>query len=156
MDRTVTSRRTDRLLPWIAAERAFRALVLFVVGIVLVSHPHLDLASEVTRLAQKSGLNPNSNWVRKLVEKVREVGAGKDVVFGVAALALAGLEGTEAYGLWRRRRWGEWLTVVATSLLLAPEIWALTKGASPLKIGALVANILIVGYLIRRLRREPD
>ena len=39
------------------------------------------------------------------------------------------------------RRWGEWLTVLATSLLLIPEVWALTKSATPLKVGALLANI---------------
>jgi uncharacterized membrane protein (DUF2068 family) len=155
MEANAASRRNDRLLPWIAAERALRTVLLVAVGIVLVTNPHLDLAHEVTRLAQKTGLNPNSNWVRKLVERVRKVGAGKDVVFGVAALALGALEGAEAYGLWRRRRWGEWLTVVATSLLLVPEIWELTKGASPLKVGALLANLLIVAYLVRRLRREP-
>ena len=34
----------DRLLPWIAAERAFRSLVLLVIGIVLLTHPHTDWA----------------------------------------------------------------------------------------------------------------
>lgn len=148
------ARRKDRLLPWIAAERGLRAVVLVAVGIALVTHPHADLAREVTRGAQKVGLDTNSNWVRKLVEDVRRVGPGKDVVFGIVALAYGALEGAEAYGLWRRRRWGEWLTVVATSLLLIPEIWELSKGASPLKAGAFVANILIVAYLVSRLRRE--
>ena len=37
------------------------------------------------------------------------------------------LEGAEAYGLWMRKRWGEWLTVVATSLFFIPEIWESAK-----------------------------
>jgi uncharacterized membrane protein (DUF2068 family) len=73
-------------------------------------------------------------------------------VFGAAALAYGALEGIEAYGLFTRRRWGEWLTVVATSLLLIPEVWELTKSASVLKIGALLANLLVVAYLLWRLR----
>lgn len=32
----------DRLLPWIAAERGLRAVVLVAVGVVLHSHTHSD------------------------------------------------------------------------------------------------------------------
>ena len=156
MEATAADRRKDRLLPWIAAERALRTILLIGVGIALVTHPHADLAREFTHAARKFGLDTNSNWVRKLVDDARRVGPGKDMVFGVVALAYGVLEGAEAYGLWRRRRWGEWLTVVATSLLLIPEIWELTKGASPLKVGALVVNMLIVAYLVRRLRDRDE
>ncbi len=142
----------DRLLPWIAAERAFRAIVLIAVGLTLVTHPHADWAAEITRFAQKLGLDPNSNWIRKLLERVRTIGSDRDVLFGVLALAYGALEGVEAYGLWMQRRWAEWLTVFATSLLLIPEIWELTKGATLIKAGALIVNLLVVAYLLWRLR----
>jgi uncharacterized membrane protein (DUF2068 family) len=141
------------LLPWIAAERALRTLLLIAVGIVLLTHPHTDWSAELTHLARKLGLDPNGNWIRRIVRKVRKITSREDVLFGVVALAYAGLEGTEAYGLWRRRRWGEWLTVVATSLLLIPEIWELTKSVTPLKVGGLIVNLLVVAYLLWRLRR---
>jgi uncharacterized membrane protein (DUF2068 family) len=146
--------RRDRLLPWIAAERAFRAVVLMAVGIVLVSHPHANWASEIAHLAQHLGLDPKGNGIQKIIDKVSKINSNEDVVFGVAAIAYATLEGAEAYGLWMRRRWGEWLTVVATSLLFIPEIWELTKSASFLKVGALLVNIAVVAYLVWRLRRE--
>ncbi len=152
---TPASARHDRLLPWIAAERTFRALLLLALGIVLLSRPHADWADEISRLGSSLGLNPNSNWFQRIVADVRRVG-DESVIFGVVAIAYAALEGTEAYGLWRRRRWGEWLTVVATSLLLIPEIWELTKSVSPLKVGGLLANLLIVGYLLWRLRRSRE
>jgi uncharacterized membrane protein (DUF2068 family) len=142
----------DRLLPWIAAERALRGIVLVAVGVVLLTHPHADWASEISRLAHRVGLDPNSNWIKRIIEKVKKIGSSQDTVFGAVALAYGGLEGTEAYGLWRRRRWGEWLTVLATSLLLIPEVWELTKSVSALKLGALLANLLIVAYLLWRLR----
>jgi uncharacterized membrane protein (DUF2068 family) len=146
----------DRLLPWIAAERAFRAIVLLAVGVVLVTHPHANWASEISRLAQHLGLDPKGNWIQKVIDKVSKISASQDVVFGVAAIAYAILEGAEAYGLWTRRRWGEWLTVVATSLLFIPEVWELTKSATFFKLGALFVNILVVAYLIWRLRRAHD
>jgi uncharacterized membrane protein (DUF2068 family) len=142
----------DRLLPWIAAERAFRGLLVLAVGIVLLSHPHTDWAAEITHLARRLGFDPNSNWVQRIVKKVKSIGAHEDTLFGSLALVYAALEGTEAYGLFRRRRWGEWLTVFATSLFLIPEVWELTKSVTPLKTGALIVNLLIVVYLLWRLR----
>jgi uncharacterized membrane protein (DUF2068 family) len=146
--------RRDRLLPWIAAERAVRGVILIAVGIVLVSHPHTDWAGEITHLGQKLGLDPKANWFQRLIEKVSKISTSQGEVFGIAALAYGALEGVEAYGLWLRRRWGEWLTVIATSLLFIPELWELSKSASPLKVGALLVNIAVVAYLIWRLRRE--
>lgn len=144
----------DRLLPWIAAERGVRALVLIVLGIVLLSHPHTDWAKEVRELANDGGLNPSSNVVRKILEVVRKFPARETVVFGLIAIAYGALEAAESYGLARRRRWGEWLTLVATSILIVPEVWELFRKATPLKIGALVVNVLVVAYLYWRLRRR--
>ena len=141
------------LLGWIAAERALRALVLLAVGIVLLTHPNTDWAGEITHLARKLGLDPKSNWIQRILRDVRKVTARESTVFAAIAIAYAALEGTEAYGLWRRRRWAEWLTVFATSLLLVPEIWELTKSLTPLKLGGLIVNLLVVGYLVWRLRR---
>jgi uncharacterized membrane protein (DUF2068 family) len=121
---------------------------------VLVSHPHANWAAEVTHLVSRTGLNPNSNWVRRIVAELRRIHANEQVLFGIVALAYGALEGVEAYGLWNRRPWGEWLTVVATSLLLVPEVWELTKSISPLKVGAFIVNLLIVAYLLRRIRRR--
>jgi uncharacterized membrane protein (DUF2068 family) len=66
--------------------------------------------------------------------------------FVIAAYAL--LEGVEAVGLWLRRRWAEYLTFVATSLLFVPEIYELTKRLSPLKILTIVVNVAIAIYLL--------
>ncbi|HEV3047569.1 MAG TPA: DUF2127 domain-containing protein [Solirubrobacteraceae bacterium] len=144
---------SDRLLPWIAAERTLRAVVLLAAGLVLVTHPHSDWASEISRLAQRLGLNPKDNWIQRLIDKIKKIHAHEDVVFGVAALAYGALEATEAYGLFRRRAWGEWLTVFATSVLIVPEVWELTKSTTALKLGALAVNVAVVAYLVWRLRR---
>ncbi len=127
--------------------------MLLAVGIALVSHPHANWASEVSRLAQRLGLDPKENWIQRIINDVAKIHAQQDLVFGVAAIAYGILEATESYGLFKRRRWGEWLTVVATSLLFIPEIWELTKSATVLKVGAVIVNVLVVAYLLWRLRR---
>jgi uncharacterized membrane protein (DUF2068 family) len=140
------------LVPWIAAERAVRAVVLVAAGIALVSHPHAHWADDITKLARHLGLDPNSNGIRKIVSDIRRISPQQYVVFGAIALAYGLLEGVESYGLFRRRRWGEWLTVIATSLLLIPEIWELTKSTTPLKLGGLLVNLVVIAYLGWRLR----
>jgi uncharacterized membrane protein (DUF2068 family) len=148
--------RQDRLLPWIAAERTVRALLLLAVGVVLVTHPHTDWAAEISSLARRLGLDPSGNGIRRIIDRIRRVSHHEDLVFGTVALAYGVLEGAEAYGLWRRRGWGEWLTVLATSLLLIPELWEIVKSASFLKVAGLLVNLLVVGYLLWRLRRRGE
>ena len=144
--------RSDRLLPWIAAERTLRAIVLFLVGIALIANPHHNWGKTVANFARDLGLDPKSNGIEKIIDKLHAISANHYAVYGIIALAYGALEAAEGYGLWRRRRWAEYLTVLATSLLFIPEIWEIAKQASPLKVGALLVNIAIVAYLISRLR----
>jgi uncharacterized membrane protein (DUF2068 family) len=46
------------------------------------------------------------------------------------------------------RRWAEYLTFVATTLLLPLEIYELAHKLSPLKMVTLVLNIAVVVYLL--------
>jgi uncharacterized membrane protein (DUF2068 family) len=67
---------------------------------------------------------------------------------GLVVAAYAVLEGVEAIGLWRQKRWAEYLTFIATTLLMIPEIYELTGRISATKIIALVVNVLVVVYLL--------
>jgi uncharacterized membrane protein (DUF2068 family) len=64
------------------------------------------------------------------------------------------LEAVEGYGLLRRRRWGEYLTVVSTAVLVVPEVQELLKSPTGLKVGGLLLNVVIVVYLVIRLVRR--
>lgn len=85
-----------------------------------------------------------------LVEVERAFAVPATTLYWLAAalLAYAVLEAVEAVGLWFARRWAEYLTFVATTVLLAPEIWELTHGPTPTKIVALVVNLAVVAYLL--------
>jgi len=67
---------------------------------------------------------------------------------GVVALAYAALEATEMVGLWLAKRWAEYLTFVATAILLPLEVYELTEKLSIFKIVIFVINLAIVIYLV--------
>jgi uncharacterized membrane protein (DUF2068 family) len=67
---------------------------------------------------------------------------------GAVVAVYAVLEGIEAIGLWLAKRWAEYLTFVATVVLLIPEIYELSHRVSVLKILTLVINLAVVIYLL--------
>jgi uncharacterized membrane protein (DUF2068 family) len=73
-------------------------------------------------------------------------------VVAIAAIAYALLEGTEGVGLAMRRRWAEYLTVIATGLLIPYELYEVIRHATLFKVGALLLNLAVVGYLAYRKR----
>ena len=70
------------------------------------------------------------------------------LLIGVGLVAYAALEATEAVGLWLGRRWAEYLTFVATSVLLVPEVIDLSDGASATGVTLFALNLAVVVYLL--------
>lgn len=71
---------------------------------------------------------------------------------GFALLAYGVLEGIEAIGLWRLKRWAEYLTFISTTLLLPLEVYELATRASALKVIGFLINVAVVVYLLVRKR----
>ena len=63
---------------------------------------------------------------------------------------------TEGIGLWLRKTWAEWLTVIATASLIPFELWQLFFGhhhRTLALLGATALNAIIVVYLVYLLRK---
>ena len=71
--------------------------------------------------------------VREL-DKLFTLRTGTLHVVGVALLAYALLEGAEAIGLWKMKRWAEYLTFVSTTVLLPLEIYEISSRPTVLKV----------------------
>jgi uncharacterized membrane protein (DUF2068 family) len=66
----------------------------------------------------------------------------------------AALSAVEAWALHRRLRWAPWLIVIASGALIPFEIYEIARRARAGRVAALVVNVAIIAYLIRRARRE--
>lgn len=82
------------------------------------------------------------------LDKLFSLSSGKVREFGAGVLAYAILEGVEAIGLWRMKRWAEYLTFISTTVLLPLEIYEIIHKASVLKIIGFIINVAVVIYLL--------
>ena len=79
------------------------------------------------------------------------------VAIGAALYAVVRM--AEAYGLWFNREWAEWLGALSGAIYVPFELYALTKGVTPLRLVTLGINVLVVAVLseaLWRRRRRPS
>jgi uncharacterized membrane protein (DUF2068 family) len=91
-----------------------------------------------------------SNSIRwSLVHLLEGMGPAKFIAVGIVALVYAAIFATEGIGLWLRKYWAEWFTVIATGSFVPVEFYECIVRFGWLKLAVMVANILIVIYLVR-------
>lgn len=86
------------------------------------------------------------------LDRLFTLSAGTLVGVGIALLAYAALEGVEGIGLWIGRRWAEYLTFLATVVLLPLEIYEIINRGTVLKVIGFLINLAVVVYLLIRKR----
>ena len=143
-----------RLIWLIALERSLRGLVLLAAGIYLIAKAGSNFGDIANHLARRIELDPQRPFIRHLVAKLGRLGKHEVTLFGVGAIGYGLLELVEGGGLFYRKRWAEWLTVIATSLLVPLETYELVRHPSWLKAGGIAVNVAIVVYLYRVVRRK--
>jgi uncharacterized membrane protein (DUF2068 family) len=146
--------RSRRIIRLIAAERIVRSLLLLAAGVYLLSHRHTDFGRLADHVARAVELDPRRPFVRHLIEHLHRLHASTIVLTGLAALGYGALELVEGAGLWLDKLWAEYLTVIATSLLIPLEVYELVRKPSALKAGGIAVNLTIVAYLAWNLRRR--
>jgi len=82
------------------------------------------------------------------LDKLFSLRSGTLRAVGAALLGYGVLEGVEAVGLWYTKRWAEYLTFVATTILLPLEVYEIIHRGSVLKVLGFIVNLAVVGYLL--------
>ena len=145
----------DAFIKVIIVERIVKAIVLIALAIGLMVAGEKGLLTTWARYAQDQ-LNLDADdgvIVQLLLRLLLVIGSFTHVnVVALAAIAYALLEGTEGVGLAMRRRWAEYLTVIATGILIPYEAYEVFHRATLFKVGALLLNLAVVGYLAYRKR----
>jgi uncharacterized membrane protein (DUF2068 family) len=71
---------------------------------------------------------------------------------GLGALAYAGVFLAEGIGLWRGKKWAEYLTIGVTASLLPFEVAAVYNRVTMVRVATLVINSVVIAYLVWELR----
>ena len=134
-----------------------RGLIVLLIGIALMHLKNSQESLEVQLqkslpllkpFADQIGWDINNSRVIHILDLF--VNAAPHTLW-IIAIALSGygaLQLTECVGLWKQKRWAEYLTVVATSAFIPIEVYELLHTVTFLKAGALVINIAAVIWLL--------
>jgi uncharacterized membrane protein (DUF2068 family) len=154
MTRAADRPRSRRLLRLIALERIVRGALLLAAGIYLLFHLNSDFGRLGERVMRAVELDPRRPFFHRIVVYLHHLHASEIRVAALFALGYGVLELVEGTGLWLDQLWAEYLTVIATSLLLPLEVYELVRHPTALKAGGITVNLLIVAYLVHLLRRR--
>jgi uncharacterized membrane protein (DUF2068 family) len=152
------SLRDKVVLRLIAVDRVVHFLVLGLLGIAVLvfAHDRQKLRHTFYKVlaALQGGIGGgpvqstgHTGLIHDL-DKLFTLSAGTLLGVGLALLAYAALEGVEAVGLWFARRWAEYLTFVATTVLLPLEVYEIINNNTPLKVIGFLINLAVVVYLL--------
>ncbi len=146
--------RSRRVLKLIALERIVRGVLLIAAGVYLLSHVGTDFGKTADRVMRAVELDPRRPFLHRIVAYLHRLHASEVRIVGIGALGYGVLELVEGTGLWLDQLWAEYLTVIATSLLIPVEIYELVRNPTVWKAGGLAINVLIVIYLVHVLRQH--
>jgi uncharacterized membrane protein (DUF2068 family) len=146
---------SQAFLRFIIFEKSFIGLLSISLAIGILSLTDKDLVSVGHRLVALLNLDTDNAYITLALEKLGLVSNKMIVGISIGGFAYAVLNLVEAYGLHRRLRWAEWLTVVATGLLIPFEIYEVVHHLSPVRVWALVLNVAIVIYLAKHKELFP-
>lgn len=146
----------DGMLRLIAVLKLFEGLLILATAFGVLKLLHHDVAGVATDWIAALRIDPENRYIHLLLTKLsilddhrlKQISAGS---FVYSALAL-----TEGIGLFFRKRWAEYVTVIATGIFIPVEIHELFVHASPPRAIVLAINVAVVWYLIVKLRQTRE
>jgi uncharacterized membrane protein (DUF2068 family) len=150
---TRKSHKQSRGLLLIAVFKILKGLALLAVGFGALHFVHRDLAAEMAHWVDVLRIDPHNRYLLWLLERLSKVDGKKLRELSIGTFFYSALFLCEGAGLALGRRWAEYLTIISTASLMPIEILEIYRGPSAAKFLLLLVNLVIVGYLVREVRR---
>ena len=136
----------------IALFKLFKGITLIALGLGAFRLLNPVTVHRLTNWLLHFSLTTGQRFVDRAIDLLSKLTRGHAAALGLGAIAYGSLFTVEGIGLWKGKRWAEYLTVIATSLLIPFEIYELTRRLTVVRVSALVVNAAAVVYLVYRLR----
>jgi len=144
--------------PWalrvIGSYKLLKALVLIVAGVMVFRLDPADVGRKSSHLATRLRLDPDNRLVQRAIARLSGLDKTRLEEIGAGIVVYSLLYVVQGVGLLCQKRWAEYLVVVTTGFLIPVEAFEFLRKPRIVPAAVLVANVLIVAYLILRLRRE--
>ncbi len=134
--------------------KILKAIFFVGVGIGAIHLIDRNIGELVMRIIDALPIDPEGRVVSLVMDKADLIDAHDLRRIGAGAFIYAVLCVIEGSGLLLRKRWAEYFTVTLTVLGLPLELFELMHRISPLRLGALITNLVILAYLLWVLKRQ--
>lgn len=149
-----TPRERTWTIHFISVMKFVKGVILVVVGVKLLTLLGRDVEAWATDFVTRHGIDLANKYVHSALEKLQGVGNTQLMQMSGVAFGYSALLFTEGVGLWLQKRWAEFLTAIATGLLIPLEIYEIYEKFTWVRVAILILNLFIVWYLVTRLKDE--
>jgi uncharacterized membrane protein (DUF2068 family) len=146
---------TRRALRTIAVFEAIKGLAVLAAVAGALDLMHRDVRHLAMDLIGHFGLNPDARYPSMLLHYAELLPQADVRSLLSIALAYILVRLLEAYGLWNDKAWAEWLAALSGGIYIPFEIGHLAHRFSAVSLLVLAANVLVVGFMLYRLRSRP-
>jgi uncharacterized membrane protein (DUF2068 family) len=145
---------TSIALVVIGAYKLLEALALFLLAFGLYRYLHRDISEPILHWVRVLRMDPDNHYIHLFLTKALAVSPKQIRELSLGSSIYAGLRLIEGIGLVLRKRWAEYLVVIITGVFIPLEVYELFHRFTPIRCGVLLANVAIVWYLARNLRKH--
>ena len=132
----------------IALFEAFKGAVVLIAGFGLLSFLGRDNEEFAEQIIRHLQLNPAKHYPQIFITAMSRLNDSHLMALAGFAAIYAIVRFVEAYGLWYERRWAEWLAALSGGIYVPIEIYELTHRITWIRLGALILNLIVVGYMV--------
>lgn len=140
----------------IAAFKLLKGILLLGAAAGLFGLLHHDVQQVAENWVNHLRVDPHNKYVAHFLAKLGVLDDRDLESLGGLTVIYALVFITEGVGLFLRKRWAEYLTAIVTASFIPLEIYEIIKESNTPKTVLVTGNVLIVVYLVIRLRRERD
>ena len=138
----------------ISAFKFLKGLLLLIIGVKLLTLLNKDVAEWAMNFVNRHGIDAENHYVHTILEKISGVNRNQLMLMSGGAFLYSSLQLTEGIGLWFEKRWAEYLTAIATALLVPLELYEIYERFTWIRLTILIVNLFVVWYLATRLKDE--
>jgi uncharacterized membrane protein (DUF2068 family) len=127
---------------------AAKGILVLAVGLGLLRLIHHDVQQAAEHIVKHLHLNPSAHYPRVFLALASKVDDARLWALAAGAAAYYGLRLLEAVGLWKGRRWAEWLGALSGGIYVPVEVYEAARRVTVTRLALLIFNVAMVAYLL--------